>query len=143
MVKIANLIFGLLASPGTHRHLIKDVNKWKYDIEGRHFKGKQAPFISELKFYEVRIPDEIKGDFIRDLGLSQFGMGTTESLKVRLFMKLYRIALKLFTPFSPFKASGGKNQYSIGKGTWHYVLPVGELKRKKMEVNGGPKREVL
>ena len=136
-------MFGVMASPGTHRQLVKQINKWEYEIEGKYFKGKQAPYISEIKFYDIRIPEEIKNEVIRDLHLHGTGQGVCSSWKFNLAMWAYKKFLSWFTPFKPIPVVGGKPKYKILQGTWNYILPIGMLKRKKMEVQGGDSREVL
>jgi len=141
---MSNIHFAVLAPPDKHEDIIKNINKWKYDIEGKVAKGKQAPFIAEIRFYEVRIPDEIKGEFIRDTGLANWGansFGVSNSWRTKLFWYIYKFMLK-FTPYKPLKAASGEKKYSHGMG-WAYFFPVGEIKRKPVKVKGGKAREVL
>jgi hypothetical protein len=140
---MGNVIFGMLASPRTHRDIKKVINKWKYKLEGRYFKGEQAPFISEIKFYDIRIPKEIEKEVIRDLNLYGSGTGVCDSWMLRSVMFIYRMFIRLFTPFKPIPYVKGEKQYSLPKQDWYYILPVGILKIKPVSVKGGKDREVL
>ena len=138
--------FGLLAAPDKHEQIIKDINKWKYDIEGEVAKGKQSPVIHELKFYEVRVPPELEADFVRDMGLKMTlgTLGTARhSWAMRLLYGLYRAVL-FFSPYKPVDESKitEPKKYSF-TGTWHYPIPLGKLRRAPVKVKCGKDREVL
>jgi len=141
---MGNIIFGMLATPNTHKKFIKDINSFKYDIEGEKFKGTQAPFVSELKFYDIRIPEEIEHEVIRDLRLFGNIYGhTCDNWKYKITMWLYKTIIRLFTPFKPIKPVSGEPKFQFDKYCWKYILPVGILKRKKMKVQIGKDREIL
>jgi hypothetical protein len=140
-----NIIFSVLASPDKHKQIVKDINSWKYDIEGEQFKGKQAPAIHEFKMYEVRVPPEIEADFVRDfnLHLGYGQVGVAKSLPMRILYGCFEI-LRFFSPFKALDTSkkGEEHKYSFA-GTWHYAFPLGKLKRKPMKVKFGKDRDVL
>jgi hypothetical protein len=140
---MGNIIFGMLATPNTHKKFVKEINNFKYDIEGKSFKGTQAPYISELKFYDIRVPEEIESEVIRDLRLWQFNSGTTSSFKFKVVMFFYRMFIKICTPFKPIREVKGKTKYNLDQHCWNYILPVGILKRKKMKTAKNNYREVL
>jgi len=139
---MSNIIFGMLASPDKHEDFIKDINSWKYEIEGTHAKGVQAPYVSEIKFYDIRIPDEIKDRFLTDFEYNHHqGRGVTESWKFKTIMFFYKMFLKVFTPFRAVEYKETEKKYTLGQ--WYYVIPVGELRRKSVPVRGAKAREVL
>lgn len=136
-------MFGMMATPNTHKKFIKKINSFRYDIEGETFKGKQAPFISEIKFYDIRIPEELEDEVIRDLNLGSFSMGTTTCLSFKIVMFIYRMFIKFFTPFRPIKEVKGDPKFSLDKYSWKYIIPIGILKRRKMKTKMCKDREVL
>jgi hypothetical protein len=140
-----NIIFSVLASPDKHEQIAKDINGWKYDIEGEQFKGQQAPAIHEFKLYEVRVPPEIEADFVRDfhLYMGYDKIGTVQSPAMRFLYGIWE-ALRFVSPFKKLDESkiGEKKKYDF-TGTWHYAFAVGKLNRTKMKVKFGKDREVL
>lgn len=133
----------VLGPPDKHKDIVREINKWQYDIEGSKFKGKQAPAIHEIRFYEVRLPEELEEKFSRDMALNNiydFNFGTAKSFKTKVFRFLAKVFLK-FTPYSPIKKAPGKQQYAIQ--AWHYALAFGKIKRNKINTKGGKEREVL
>jgi hypothetical protein len=142
---MGNIIVSVLAAPDKHEQILKEVNTWKYEIEGEVAKGKISPVINEVRTYEVRIPDEIEGEFVRDFCMRDHSnmFGTTNSLRTKLLYWLYKFVMR-FTPFKKvdFSLVGTTPKYGF-PGTWHYAVPIGKLKRKKMEVKFGEDREVL
>ena len=140
-----NIIFSVLASPDKHAQIVKEINGWKYEIEGEQFKGEQAPAIHEFKMYEVRVPEEIEAHFVRDFNLHMGyeHIGVARSPLMRLAYGLWK-AFLFFTPFKKLDSGQFKKKHQYGfPGTWHYAFPLGKLKRKPMKVKFGKDREVL
>lgn len=140
-----NLIFSVLASPEKHKQIVKEINAWKYKVEGEKFVGEQSPAIHEFKMYEVRVPEQIEAEFVRDFGLyTHYGhIGTVQSPAMRFLYMLWRV-VRFFSPFKPLDESKKDEEHKYGfPGTWHYAHPIGKLKRKKMKVKCGEDREVL
>lgn len=140
---MGNIQFFYMASPDKHEELVREINSWEYEIEGKLAKGKVSPYISEIKFYDVRIPEELEKEFVRDLGMQDMKSagGTAKGLKLTIFKHLVKL-IYLFTPYRPVpNPAEGKAKYpSFG---WHYAFGVGKIKRKKVKVKGGKYREVL
>ena len=140
-----NLHFAVLAAPDKHEQIMKDINSWKYEIEGEVAKGEVAPVIHELKFYEVRCPPEMEADFVRDMNLqSTFNkFGVARNLPMRILFWLYNLAL-FFSPYKKMDESkkSEPKKYTF-QGTWHYAVPIGKLTRRKMKVRFGKDRDVL
>jgi hypothetical protein len=138
-----NIHFSIMSPPDKHKEIVAKINTWKYDIEGKYFTGKVSPYIAQFETYEVRVPEEIKGEFIRDANcywqFSKFGTG--RNWKMRLFYSLYR-AILWFTPYRATLPAKGEAKYNFGL-SWAYVLPIGELRRKKVPVRNSKPREVL
>lgn len=141
---MSNIQFAMIAPPDKHKELTSEINNWKYEVQGKYFKGKQSPYISEIKFYDVRIPEQIEKEFVRDLGfisLDHGGNKAIKSWKTKLFMKLYKWFLKLLTPYQPLEAAKGERKYNMTG--WKYCIPLGKIPRNKMPVETGENREVL
>lgn len=142
---MGNLHFAVLATPDKHEDIKREINNWKYQVEGEVAKGEMAPAIAELKLYEVRIPDKIEAEFVRDMRLVQNHrrFGTTNSPLMTFVYMIFRFVM-MFTPYRKMDESKmqEKPKYSFA-GTWHYAFPIGKLKRKKMKVKFGKDREVL
>ena len=140
---MGNLQFMMIASPDKHKDFINKINEWKYSIEGKYARGEQSPVVSEIKPYDVRIPDEIEARFVRDLGVRSLNARlnpAVKSRKAQFFQTLYRLFLKL-TPWKTMEPAEGKKEYMLEP--WYYVIPIGKLPRNKMQVETGGKREVL
>lgn len=140
----SNYHFGVLASPHKHEELITEVNGWKYPVEGRIFKGEQSPFISELRYYDIRIPDAIEEDVLRDLRINSIDKiaGVSKSWRFRLLSWLQRTVL-FFTPFKPMPKYELKPPKYKPQGGWHYAMGIGKIKRKPVAVKTGGRRGVL
>ena len=140
-----NIIFSVLASPEKHKQIVKEVNAWKYKVEGEKFVGEQAPAIHEFKMYEVRVPEQIEAEFVRDFGLyTHYGhIGTAQSPLMRLFYGIWSL-IRFVSPFKKLDTSKMYEEHKYGfPGTWHYAFALGKFKRKKMKVKFGKDREVL
>jgi hypothetical protein len=141
---MGNIHFMLLSPPDKHRELVGKINKWKYDIDGKHFKGKQSPYIAELRFYEVRLPEQLEPQFIRDLGLVDLLKnqgGQTRNWQYKLLDRILRI-LRHFTPYKPLpEPAKGEKQYQLPQ--WYYAIAFGKMRRAPVEIKTGGKREAL
>lgn len=139
---MGNIHFMVMGPPDKHRDIVRDINKWKYEIEGKHFKGKQAPAIAEMRFYEVRLPEELEDKFCRDFSMnhiSDFSYGSAKSFKTKVFNAIIRFML-IFTPYRKTKRAEGRQQFSLP--AWYYAVSLGKMKRNKVSTNGND-REVL
>ena len=127
---MAHLILGMYAPPDVHEDFVTKVNNWRYEVEGKHRKGKMTPYISELKMYDVRIPESMIERFLRDMRVSsleslqrhiattQKGKGKLIGLFFRFFMKFNFLKQIPVPPKSERKYSLGKiwcNSYLVGK----------------------------
>lgn len=139
---MANIQFIMVGPPDKHKDFINEINKWKYEMEGNRFKGQQSPVVSEVKMYDVRVPDEIAAQFARDLGLrTNLNSGAVTSKKVRFFNKLFNFIRKRFSPYDEIEVAEGPKKYSLP--SWYYCFTLGKIKRNKMKVEIGEDREVL
>jgi hypothetical protein len=140
---LSNIHFSVLASPDTHKEIVTKINTWKYDLEGKEFKGKKSPYILELRTYEVRLPDELEGKFCRDIGMTDLldtlG-GDTRNWKYKVLNNIAKF-LRMFTPYKKIEKAEGSQQFSIQP--FHYTLGIGKLKRKKIKNQLGTERVVL
>lgn len=150
---MAHLEIAVVAPPDGHEDILREINEWRYEVEGPLLKGHVRPFVSEIKFYDVRIPKEAEARFVRDFEIRSeaWGLGlekhkqTHDKKMMRHGFGLYHWAMKFIRRFTPFKASvpaDGPKQYTA-KG-WHYAILLGRIEDDQCEVSlTGNKREVL
>ena len=143
---MSNFHFGVLASPGKHEELKREINQWQYEIEGDNFKGKTMPYISELRFYEVRIPEQVEEQFVKDMPLSfpYHRLGVTKSWKMKLFFNMYRWFVKYLTPYEYIEEPKHLERKYKFSFDWYYILPLGKLKRKPIKSKiTGKERDIM
>lgn len=68
---MTHLVVGMYAAPDAHEEFMKEINLWRYKTEGKHSKGTSAPYVSELKLYDIRLPEDIVDKFLNDIHASK------------------------------------------------------------------------
>ncbi|MFW6225855.1 MAG: hypothetical protein ACOC1K_05375 [Nanoarchaeota archaeon] len=127
-------------TPEQHKRIVKDINSWKYKIEGKTFSGEMSPFISEIKLYDIRVPEQIAGQVLRDLNVTDFRLPTNLNWKSKLFRLLIRFCLKVL---------GNKNiekpkDKMYGLDGWFYCFSLGNYKDNIVkEPHTKEKKEIL
>jgi hypothetical protein len=139
---MGDILIQFTGPPDKHKDLVSQINSWKYEVEGKYTKGKQAPYIYETRTYILRVPEQIEGDVLRDLGLNDLRRlkNQVDTLGMRIIGYLHRFLLKL-TPLEYVEPRQGERKYSLP--SWFYCVQIGKLKRKPVKVLGGKPREVL
>lgn len=142
---MAHIQFLTLAAPDTHKRIMKEINQWKYEIEGDYFKGVKSPFISEVRMYDVRIREEHIPQFMRDFELGNLaGNDANKDQKVQglhILQRAYRWVSKLM-PYKKLPARATNQRYKI-RG-WHYSYALGKLDDPQQKTTfTGKKREIL
>ena len=125
---MSKLHFAMKATPGKHAQLVRDINAWKYEVEGDTFKGTRSPTVEELKFYEVTVPESLEGQVARDLQIDITHKQFNPNNKVLLFMlyTIYKLVL-LLSPYGKTTQDKGESKFSF-TGSEHTVVPFGKLK---------------
>jgi len=135
------------APPGVHQEFIKKINDMKYECEGENRKGEFAPFVSEVKYYDIRIPDDIKEEFLRDINARPLTspFGTLKRVHKGWRKYIYRFLYWLVEKINPLKQpkpAEGKQKYKLG--SWHNFYCLGEFTDdSNKNVLTGEEREVL
>lgn len=143
---MSNIHVIINAPPDKHRDIVAKINTWKYPISGKHFRGRQSPYISEIKSYEIRIPDEIEAEFVRDFDIvnpEDFMAGQAghaAPIRFKILQWLFKQMRKL-TPYKPVVAAKGEKKYKMVP--WYYAVAIGKLKRQPVKTEVGTEREVL
>lgn len=70
---MSHIIFATYAHKGTHEKLVSEINNWRYEFKGEQRIGTAAPLISEIKFYDVRLPEQCVPEFMRDMSFRMNG----------------------------------------------------------------------
>lgn len=149
---MAHIIFAHYGHPSSHKKLKSEINNWRYERTGLLRKGATAPIISEIKFYDVRIPKENVPDFCRDLNLH-----FTDKVRMTKENRIQRMhelrftntvqilinaARRLFGLKSTYKTPGPQ-RYKL-KDSWHYSYLIGVLPDPEQEDRVlKTKREIL
>ena len=134
-------------SPEKHRKFEEELNLWRYEVEGPLRRGHIAPFISEVKFYDVRIPEEIAPMFLRDLNTNTLTsrkydvQAIAKTMKGTWMTTLVKI-FRFFTPWKDVKKLPGSQAFKLTP--WYYSFLLGGLK-DPMHISymNDEKREVL
>ncbi len=135
-----HLEIALLASPEKHKRFVKELNNWEYYYEGTR-KGTYRPFISELKFYDVRIKKEVAAEFVRDLQTHSIEGIINLTLKNKLYVILIKLISKLLK-LTTIKPAEGPPKYRFNK--WYYAYLIGGIKDpEQKEAISGRNKEVL
>jgi len=123
---MAHLIIGLYAPPDIHEKFMSDVNNWRYEVEGRFRAGRVAPFVSELKMYDIRLPEDIIPPFLRDMksstpeGLFEH-IAAFQSGKGKVLKFLFNM-FKKYNPLKPAEKADGPSQHNLGSWSNAYVI---------------------
>lgn len=141
-----NIHFAVVAAPDKHREIVSKINNWKYDVEGKLFKGKCSPYITEMRMYDVRLPAEIEERFCRDFNLvniEDYNAGAAQHgapWKWKILKFFFRIA-RITTPYQKISIANGDHQYTIVP--WYYAVCFGKLRRAPVKTELGSEREVM
>jgi len=147
---MAHLDFLMYAPPDVHNEFMKQVNKWKYECEGKFRTGKVAPFVSEIRFYDVRLPKQIMGEFLRDVRahspdtwLEHLSEWQTKNPIRRVYFWLLKKLFHLVNPLHPIPEKA-KGEQKYGLTSWNDFLCLG-MQTDPIQENKltGEKREVL
>jgi len=141
--KMAHVIFGMYAHKATHDKLLSEINNWRYQHVGDARVGASAPLISEVKLYDVRIPEELVPLFLRDVEMIIGNDGSaTKHFFTRWLMRSTSLMRKVLG-FKNIKPAKGPQQYDL-KSSWHRAFLIGVMKDDicKDDITGN-KREVL
>lgn len=123
-----------------HKKLVTEINNWKYKVEGDEFMGEMSPFISEIKFYDIRIPEQIAGQVLRDLNVTDFRMPINLNWKSKLIRKLISFCLKCLGN----KEINVPKDKMYGLDGWFYSFSLGNYKDNQViEQFTGKKKEIL
>jgi len=123
-------------TPDVHEKFIREINNFKYEHKGPLRKGKIAPTISEVRLYDVRIPEEHVSQFVKDIGAIM-----PENINKRykdMGLNRWSWISKLFRIFTPLKkvVPAEKQLYSFPQGKtkgWFYVFCLGKIKDTHMK----------
>jgi hypothetical protein len=147
VIRIAHVIMGLYAPPEVHEKFMKDVNHWRYKAEGKFRKGDIAPFVSEIKMYDVRLPEEIIPQFVRDIegrapeSLIEYFQNTPSNNNKGMLKRVISFFLK-FNPLKKVEKASGPQKYKLD--SWSYAFVFGKMDdHLETNVLTGEKREVL
>jgi len=118
-----------------HERFIKAVNSWEYEAEGEVFKGTTTPYVSEVKFYDVRIKEEVAGQFLRDMGAYMFTeiSPKTGSMSARVIVvtKFFIPLIRKILGYKTIKKEKGPKKHSlIG---WFHAFFIGAIKDGKLK----------
>jgi len=141
----------LYGSPDLHEEFKTAVNNWEYPVEGKHLKGRLAPYVSEVKVYDVRLPKDMIKPFLRDIKAKPLSIlkdhlnnlaNKNKTGKNRLINMLFWLVMK-FNPLKQLeKSKDPPKDYKLG--SWHnaYLLGMIEDDINKNALTG-EKREIL
>jgi hypothetical protein len=148
---MAHLIVMGYAPPAVHEKFITEVNNWRYPVKGPHRKGLMSPFVSELKFYDIRLTEEMVPSFLRDLNASSIDnlidhlQNLKKENKDTTSLKMLRWAYGMFKKLNIFKTAEpaeGKKVYKLD--SWSNFYCFGKIEDDHMEnVLTKKDREVL
>lgn len=62
-----HLVFAMAAPIEQHKEFQKNANKKLYRFEGEERIGYNRPHVSEIKFYDIRVKEEVAPLFLRDI----------------------------------------------------------------------------
>ena len=145
---MAHLELYVVAPPDRHKDLQRELNEWRYETEGKLFKGHSRPFVSTAVHYDVRIREEHVEKFIRDFRVKTWetkksvwndsNMSDWKLHKIRWLMKLFWMV----TPFKGAKGTPGEPQFTHRH--WYYAFLIGKVKDDPlMDSAYKSKKEVL
>ncbi len=136
-----HIVFASYAHKGTHEKIVSELNNWRYDFKGKERIAKAAPIVSEIKFYDVRIPKECAPEFMRDMGFRFNGtpikLGKQQKTVVLragyFFIKMFRKMIGL----TELKPASGERQYRLHT-SWCNNFLIGVMKddHRKDELTG-------
>lgn len=146
---MAHLELVIQAPPDVHEDFIREVNKWEYEAEGEHRTGVVRPFVSEIKGYDVRIPEEFAAQFLRDIQAKGIQAKRKENVETRgaaIGGNIVSKGIKWIRRFTGLKEVKGveeKDQKHKLDRSWHYAFFVGKMDDDVRKIETGGKREIL
>jgi hypothetical protein len=143
---MAHLELLTYGTPSQHENFIRKINTFKYPYKGRTRQGKIAPTVSEIKLYDIRIPEEHVAQFTRDINamMPEPPFGPREKKMGLGLWKIFNWFLRKFTPLK--KVVPEKNQmYRFpDDNTWFYVFCLGKITdTQQKDMMTGKTKEVL
>jgi hypothetical protein len=142
---MAHLEIALLASPDRHEEFIRQINSWEYPCEGKQRKGTIRPFVSEIKFYDIRIPEELAPLFLRDLDVNTLtGKITYKDFKTQGLGIVQRIinAARWVLRIKTMEKAPGERLHKLPD--WYYAFLLAKLDDPKQDiVTSKDQREIL
>lgn len=143
---MAHLHLILYAPPNVHKDFMTKVNQWRYEVEGKHRKGMMAPFVSEVKFYDVRLPEDMIGRFARDLHISNVPDLLHNISRLHGKKKwMFKLASWIFNKinfYNPVTMAKGEREHNLGSHNNFFCL--GNLTDDiNSNIVTGERREVL
>ena len=131
------------ASPEKHKRFTEEINNWKYPVQEKIRNGFHAPFISEWKVYDIRVPEIIAGRFIRDLK-ARFTQKNDENKEkqsqgTNIIYFLIKIARKIMG-LETVKMAEGPTEFKLTD--WYNAYLIGS-KKDPIQNNYFREKEVL
>jgi hypothetical protein len=144
---MTHLIMAMYASPDSQEEFMRKINQWRYEVEGKYRKGKVAPYVSELKFYDIRIPEDCVDRFLNDTRAQtiddlsgQMQYIQKNKIKKLMFWIFKRIIKKLGLEVKKPE----RTDKIFGLKFWHNFYCLAKLKDDECSnILTGEKREVL
>lgn len=121
---MAHVIFAAYGHKSAHESIVKDINNWRYKLETEKRVGFSAPIVSEIKFYDVRIPKENVAEFMRDMQF-QFNDDTKKHKTLSVAHLCLKMARRVFG-LKTVAQHAGPPSYHLKTG-WCYNFLVGVL----------------
>jgi hypothetical protein len=142
---MAHVIFAFYGHQGAHEKLVSEINNWRYDVISNRV-GQTAPLISEIKFYDVRIPEGVVPDFLRDMKMNFVGEPVVSKQPQRIPKKIVSALLTIMRKLCGFKnvkPAPGPQRYAL-KTSWFQAFLIGVMKDdEQIDTLSGIKKEVL
>jgi len=124
---MAHVIFFVYTTKDGHERLTRQINNWRYEVKGPHRTGYEAPFISEIKLYDVRISEKNVAQFLTDMQLE--GTQDKPTGRKHFFEKAVFYILKIGRRLIGLKTiKRAENQKYRLRHDWHYPKLVGVMK---------------
>lgn len=114
-----------------HDKLVEEINNWKYEFEGENFVGYYAPFISEIKIYDIRIPEQLAPQLLRDLNINKFEMPSRKGIISKLATFLFKFIPKLIGS----KTIEPAKEKKYGLQDWFYTFNLANFKDEFQEIS--------
>lgn len=127
---MAHLLLLAYGPPEQHEKFRKLINKKKYMLKNKNRRGWYRPFASEIKLWNIHLPEEIIDDFVSDLSPRP---GKNEKKHLGIFDKALRLFHKI-TPLKKVEEEKSKNpEIKNDLNGWYYTRVLGMLKDPRDE----------